>query len=426
MKKRFILRDFQDARVDISDAVAIPAAASGSTRELTPEGYLKAIAAVTRVGIQYYLARQFGIDSDDKIPVFRPPETVFHPETIESLKLKPIVFLHPEEDVDSKNYNRLAVGTVGENVGPLDDFLLGAPIQITDESIVKKIIEKEINELSLGYEVMVVSDEGEFEGEKYLYRMDGPMINNHLAIVPDGRCGDTVKILDKNENQNGGFKVNKKQMIKILQDAGISADKIKGFMSGKPDDADGDIKAFVALLKAGDMDISALVPDLVAELKPALEEIVNGDEFKKMLAVEMASALTGSGNEPEPEPEPSPDAEEEEAPAMTQEEMDAAINDAAEDRAALIKTAEPFLPKEFKIKDSKNKDIIFAALEAVGMKKDEMESHSEDYLRGLLDSISNDRDAARRFSQDGAIAKIGDAKISRPATALDIRKRSRK
>ena len=147
MIKKIKFRDRNDIKLRISDDVDLPTV---STRTLTEEGYLKAVAAVTKVGVQMYPASQFGIESEEPIGVYRPAETVFHPETISSLKMKPIVLMHPEQDVDSTNHSRLAVGTVGENVSPIDADRLGASIQITDEAVVKGILAREIEEQTSG------------------------------------------------------------------------------------------------------------------------------------------------------------------------------------------------------------------------------------------------------------------------------------
>ena len=60
-----------------------------STREKTPEGYLKAVAAITCVGVQDYNARDLGELEDRVVGVFRPADVVFHPETMKSAKMKP-------------------------------------------------------------------------------------------------------------------------------------------------------------------------------------------------------------------------------------------------------------------------------------------------------------------------------------------------
>lgn len=410
MRKKIKLNDHGNLKIHVSDNIGLP---TESTRVLTEEGYLKATAAVTKVGVQAYSARDFGLDSDEPIGVLRPAETVFHEETISSLKMKPIVLLHPEQDVDSTNHSRLSVGSVGENVEPIDSERLGASIQITDEAVVKKILEREIEELSLGYDVFIISEEGNFNGQNYLYKMDGPMLNNHLAIVPDGRCGDTVKILDQ-----GGSKVNKKQMIKALRDAGVSEDKIKLFMAKAKDEDPGDFKEYTKLLLSGkDIDMTALVPALVAELKPQMEEVVKSPEFTAMLAKEIAAGMGAAASPGEG------DAGGEEEEELTPEMVDAAIKDGAKKRAVLISKATPFTSKDeaFKIHDATEREIIEKALTAVGMKAEDMKDKSDDYLTGLLDSISADRQDASKFSSQNFSDKGGQG-LTVPLTGITARK----
>ena len=411
MRKLFKIKDFQDCKFEISDSVVLP---TESTRELTPEGYLKATAAVTKVGVQMYSARGFGIDSDESIGVFRPAETVFHPETIASLKMKPIVLLHPDQDVDSKNHSRLSIGSVGELVEALDSERLGASIQVTDDAVVKQILGREIEELSLGYDVFIISEEGSFNGQKYLYRMDGPMLNNHLAVVPDGRCGDSVKILDKGESI-----VSKKQMIKALRDAGVPEDKIKLFMANAKDDDAGDLAEYTKLISGiKDIDIGALIPGIVAELKPTLEEMVKTPEFTATLAKEIAAGMAG-GQAPVVE---GADEEGEEEEPMTKEAMDAAIKDGANARAKLIDKAGPFINDDgFKIFDATEREIIEKALESVGVKSEKMKDKSDDYLIGILDTISRDRKSAKDFmAKDHHVA--ADAAMTTPLTGISARR----
>ena len=414
MKKLIRLRDRHDIKIHVSDNIELP---TESTRILTEEGYLKATAAVTKVGVQMYSARDFGIDSDEPIGVLRPFETVFHEETISSLKMKPIVLLHPEQDVDSTNHSRLSIGSVGENVGPIDNERLGASIQITDKNVVEKILSREIEELSLGYDVFIISEEGNFNGEYYLYKMDGPMLNNHLAIVPDGRCGDTVKILDQ-----GGSTVNKKQMVKALRDAGVSEDKIKLFMASAKDEDTGDFKEYSKLLLSGkDIDMGAIIPALVAELKPAMEEMAKSPEFTSMLAKEIAAGMVGAGAGAPAPGDAEGEGEEEETP--TPEMVDAAIKDGAKKRAVLIAKATPFTGKDeaFKIHDATEREILEKALTAVGMKAEDFKGVSDDYLTGVLDSISTDRKEAAKFSNQDFSDKSG-AHLTRPLTGITGRK----
>ncbi|MCK5606353.1 DUF2213 domain-containing protein [Candidatus Pacearchaeota archaeon] len=419
MNRLINLRDFKDGKVQISDNVVLP---TESTRELTPEGYLKATAAVTKVGVQMYSARDFGVDSDEPIGVLRPAETVFHPETASSLKMKPIALLHPEQDIDSTNHSRLSVGQVGETIEPIGTDTLGASIQITDDAVVKQILGREIEELSLGYDVFIISEEGNFNGQKYLYRMDGPMLNNHLAIVPEGRCGDSVKILDKGANT-----VTKKQMIKALRDADVSEKAIKIFMKDAKDDDAGDFAAYTKLIldmKVKDIDMTALVPALVAELKPQLEEAVKTPEFLSTLAKEIAAGMSGAA--PAGEVDEDLDDQEGETEEITPELMDAKIKDGIKSRAIILDRVKPFITDtDFKVHDATDRELLEKALKAVGVKDEQMKDKSDDYLSGLLDSVSKERLEAGDFINNKDWKNPEGVTLSEPVSALDMRSQSK-
>lgn len=173
-----------------------------TTRKITPEGYLLAKLALTKVGIQDYELSDMTGNPEDKgklVGVFRPHETVFHPETIESAKMKPFTLLHPDEFVDTKNFKALSVGHIGEIISPLDSERLGGSLLVNDEKAIEEIKAGQ-KEISLGYTANIVKKQGFYKGQKYDYAFDGPMYVNHIALVPAGRCGDTVSILDKGSN----------------------------------------------------------------------------------------------------------------------------------------------------------------------------------------------------------------------------------
>ncbi len=416
MKKLFDRKSNLRIDVSVSDKVVLPIE---STRTLTPEGYLKATAAVTMVGVQEYSAREFGIDSDEMIGVFRPPETVFHPETAESLKLKGIVFIHPESDVDSTNHTRLAVGTVGETVEPIDSERLGASIQINDAEIVRMVLEREVEELSLGYDTFVVSEEGIFNGKKYHYKIDGPMIINHLAIVPEGRCGDTVKILDKGEST-----VNKKQLIKLLRDNGVSEGEIALFMKDAKDSDKGNMEEYTKLLVGKDIDMTALIPAITEKIMPKIEELVAGEGFINTLASQIANQMSGQQDPNVVEPEEGLDQDPEEE--MTPEMMDAKVLKDAKSRARLMDKAKPFIKDEsFDIYAATPKEILIKALDSVGIKGNDVKDKTEDYLQGLLDSINKDRVDAKVI--DTKIIDTSSVEsVSEPVSGIELRNKEKK
>lgn len=393
-----------------------------STRVLTPEGYLKATAAITMVGVQAYPAYEFGGEGDEPVNVYRPPETVFHPETIESIKMKPITMQHPEQDVDAGNHGRLSIGSVGESVEPIDALRLGASIIINEDSIVKQILERNIEELSLGYDCYVIAEEGNYNGAQYSYRFDGPMLVNHLAIVEDGRCGDTVKILDKHD---GGI-MKKRQVKKFLKKAGMTDAKLELFCKDLAEDADVDTEVFEAALQ--DIDMEGMMPMIVKELMPMIQKEIKGNKnFMSILAKEIASTMTAGGGEPaEPVPDADPAADPATEPtaeelaakmAADAEEKEKEVTDSAMKRAKLIDSAKPFI-QDKDVHVLKDREILEAAL-ATFVKPEKMKDCSDEYLHGILDSITGDRSDALKSLTD--TKTVNDSGLSGPISGLDAR-----
>ena len=403
---------------------------SASTREITKEGYLKGIAAVTKVGVQLYSARDFGVDSDEMVGVFRPPETVFHAQTQESIKQQPLTMTHPQEDVNSENHQRLSVGNTGEQVGPIDDERLGVNFVVNNKYIVDGIISGEIGELSLGYDSFIISEEGSYNGDPYVYRFDGPMDCNHLAVLQkgDGRCGESVKILDN------GDVMKKKDALKLLKDAGCPDDKLALYMKDAKDGDDADMKSFMDTMKAvavNDMDLAGVMPLIVKELKPKLEKVVTTSGFQSALAKEIAAGMSaGSEGEGEGEPPmgdedppleeepPVDDAKSEEEKKEEKKEMDSKVKDAAAKRVALITLVTPFLGKDAKPNDMTDREMLEGALKAVGF--DDCKGLSDDQLTGRLDVLTHDRiKAADSFKR---IADGSDTEtLSAPIDAISAR-----
>ncbi len=174
-------------------------------RVVDRNGFVSVPAVITRVGIQQYgvdeLRRDVSLEGalngkTGLVNVFRPPETVFNPLTIDSFKNMPVTFLHPDDGVTPYNARSYIGGHIGEDVGKMSDRDLGCTIHLHDKDVID--ISFGI-ETSAGYECPIIQEDGEYEGEKYHFRFDGPMLANHLALVPAGRCGPECKVLDKKQ-----------------------------------------------------------------------------------------------------------------------------------------------------------------------------------------------------------------------------------
>lgn len=169
---------------------------------LTEEGYLSVPSRISRTGVQGYYGWEFGIEPMDKLFKWhRPADEVFAPDALRSFMLKPVTVGHPPGGVSASTWKDLAVGSVGLPTQDGDhvraDLLITAPDAINQ-------IQRGTVELSCGYDCELdftpgVTDDGQpYDGVMRKIR------GNHVAIVPEGRCGPSCKIGDA---ATGGPKV---------------------------------------------------------------------------------------------------------------------------------------------------------------------------------------------------------------------------
>lgn len=159
----------------------------------TPEGFLVCHSVrVARTGEQKYRGSEFGLDTEEMIRVWRSPEAVFEPAAMASLEGKPITSPHPPTFLTPENataYQRGHVQNVrrGDRLATGEETLI-ADLVITDAELIEKV-SNGLRECSVGYHCeWVPQGDGSFEQQK--------IRANHLAIVPDGRAGDEMRIMD--------------------------------------------------------------------------------------------------------------------------------------------------------------------------------------------------------------------------------------
>ena len=179
-----------------------------------PEGYLLCLnVPVARTGMQEYLPEELGLTKKETsghsgmIPVYRPEEEVFSPETMASFEAVPVTNDHPAEGVDLDNIRRLQAGhaqNVRRGVGAESDLLL-ADLVITDERLIEAILGGK-REISCGYTYELAEENG-----RYIQRR---IRGNHIAVVDAGRAGSRVSIKDhKGERSTSTMK---KSLTKLL------------------------------------------------------------------------------------------------------------------------------------------------------------------------------------------------------------------
>jgi len=147
----------------------------------TPEGYLAGDAIVTRTGVFEYM----NADGTKRLEL-RHPDDVLKPESLKTLELKPVTNDHPNESVNINNADKYSVGSIGETI-TVDGGNIAVKFTVTNKDAVKDIQSKRKRELSLGYNLDLIPENGVYEGQPYTHRQTN-IRYNHLAIVERGRA----------------------------------------------------------------------------------------------------------------------------------------------------------------------------------------------------------------------------------------------
>jgi len=175
-------------------------------------GFLHCEAYFTRTGVFDYYD-----ENGNLLRELRPEDEVFSSESLDSLKLKPIVEDHPDKKITIENIKDFQIGTIGENLTREDTYVKGSMI-ITDKNMIETVIARKkmgLNtELSCGYSCKVIPEIGEHRQDGYYTFKQKDIKYNHVGIVDNGRAGSNVRILDKNQNKyNNNLNKNKKGNI---------------------------------------------------------------------------------------------------------------------------------------------------------------------------------------------------------------------
>jgi hypothetical protein len=176
----------------------------------TGEGFLSGRAIVTSVGVFTYQNKDGTLSRE-----LRLPEEVFARESLDSMKLKPLVNGHPTEEVTADNARNYQVGSLGNNpsdwvdsygainpeesakyrgLGGTDGFHVAIDLTITDAEAIADV-EAGRQALSMGYKCDL---EPALPGSTWCgMAYDGiqrKIRYNHCAIVDVARAGDAARI----------------------------------------------------------------------------------------------------------------------------------------------------------------------------------------------------------------------------------------
>ncbi len=187
----------------------------------TPEGFLICHdVIIARTGVQDYAPSEVPINAKTSaVKIHREKAEVLRAETISSFEGKPVTAGHPDGFVTPDNWNELAVGFV-KNVRASedgDDGYIVADLVITNSKAIQAVKDG-LREVSCGYEADYVDLEN---GEG----MQTNILGNHVALVPQGRCGEKCSIQD--QSQQGGIMTIKDKVLDALSKVFDTAESVE-------------------------------------------------------------------------------------------------------------------------------------------------------------------------------------------------------
>lgn len=182
---------------------------SGSVRK-SQDGYLVASAKIARTGIQLYDGSELGRPDMGMVRVYRPPEEVFSKKAMRSLAHKPITLDHPPQMVDANNWEKYAIGHIGDEV-TRDGDTVRVPMLIMDGKAISAYERDGMKQLSVGYTTELKWGKGETPNGEAYDAMQTAIRGNHLAVVPAARGGARLALGD--DNRKGA-----KSMVTVLID----------------------------------------------------------------------------------------------------------------------------------------------------------------------------------------------------------------
>jgi uncharacterized protein len=190
--------------------------------EVTPDGFLRVDAPITRLGVLQYR----NADGSPRGEL-RHPDDWAAPLALASLASLPITDGHPpprQSDglplVDARNAKRLAIGWTGEAVRAEGAFLR-TPMMIVDAAGVAAV-QRGRRGTSTGVIVDLREEQGTHDGVAYQYRQVNPR-GNHIAIVDSPRAGTMIRVDGNQDDDSGAAAEGDKHMVKVTLD-GISYD----------------------------------------------------------------------------------------------------------------------------------------------------------------------------------------------------------
>lgn len=350
---------------------------------VSEEGFIRARAIVTRTGVFLYKNADGTIRKE-----LRHPDDVLQLDSLESMKMIPVVNGHPTERlVNAENAKRLSIGYTGETVDKESPFIV-SNLVITDSNAIREVLSKKKVQLSLGYTVDLEPEIGNYDGEPYEFRQRN-IRYNHLALVDVARAGPEARIAldgeDAEEFQQEGTMAKTRKIkidnVEYMVDNEVG-EKVESIIEERER-----LQARLAEIEA-ELDVSNAEKDSMAE---------------KLVEHKAKDSINAAGKEEinrDPQPRthmqthvPSPNvtmSSGEDLPNVSKADA-ADINAIVKERVRLHKTAERILDKKVltNLDDMSEFEIKKAIIKSC-QKNANLDGKSEIYINARFDSVMED------------------------------------
>ena len=129
-------------------------------------------------------------------------DAIFNPATLASAEGLPFVLEHPQDaqgnfiDIRPENFKEFLKGILTNPrivTFEMEDLVIGT-LKVFDPGVIQLILDKKLKEVSQGYFSNTQKQKGVYNNVSYEAEQTD-IIFNHLALVSEGRAGDTVRLL---------------------------------------------------------------------------------------------------------------------------------------------------------------------------------------------------------------------------------------
>lgn len=231
---------------------------------------------------------------------FRPPEELSNPETIKSVIGIPIQLNHHLDYPDAPAMDT-RVGSTGDHAA-FDGTFLSNSLHIQNENACQRIRDGSMRQLSLAYRYDPDFDSpGEYKGQKYDFTMRN-IRGQHLALVEEGRAGDTCVVEDHALKEQNSMDMEDKLPPTGAKDAGGDAEVEKTEVS-----IAGAIESLVQILRGLHKtnavgETVAITEDedknaKIGEITGMFSKLGASEEQIKQLSDSLAELVEGKGEE---------------------------------------------------------------------------------------------------------------------------------